>query len=157
MQIMAVTEKQLANLKPFTSETAPRNGGRPRRLLLTQEYTDVLKSPAPKEVANELQKWGAKPGDSWARCIALSRARDAIRSSAAATLSAKELADRVEGRPTQRVELSRPDGPPEFIVVYADALPGTKVIDVTPPQVPESAIETTATPSEDSDVAKNES
>jgi len=42
--------------------------------------------------------------------------------------AAKEVADRAEGKPTQRFELSRgADRPPEFVVMYAPTLLETAI------------------------------
>jgi len=125
-----------ANLKPWgPNNPPPRSPGRPKSRPLSSAYDDVLRSPLPERerIALKLAK-----GTTWAQAIALARARAAL--TRTGTLDAKEIGDRVEGRPMQRIELGgAPDG---FEVrVTFDALPGKheeKVIDVTPEQLPAS-------------------
>jgi hypothetical protein len=78
--------------------------GRPRKRILTAEYESVLESPAPSPIVTALAKWGARPGDTWSRLIALSQARNALLTTASAAVSAKELREATEGKSTKCME-----------------------------------------------------
>jgi hypothetical protein len=113
-----------ANLKPFQVGN-PGGPGRPRKRPISEAYDDLLRTQLPE---TERKALGLKPGVTWAEAIALSRARHAL--TRAGVESARELREAVEGRATQRVELSGGlENTMEFVVVYANAIPGAKQIE----------------------------
>lgn len=123
----------MSNPKPDTSHLAPRwepgqsgnPGGRPRKRPLSEAYDDLLRQVAPAEVRAVL-KLG--PKSTWADCIAIGQARRAVKGD---STCAKELREAIEGKATQRIELAEAEGRrPEFVVVYANAVPGVKTIDL---------------------------
>src|SRR2546423_1749008 len=128
------SEASLANLKPYRAGESGNPGGRPRKRPQSEASDDLLRSTIPEVLRTSMNKGMGndvlKKGATWADAIAYGLARKAIAGDAAA---AKELADRVEGKPTQRIELTRTeDCTPEFVVVYATQIPGARTIDVKP-------------------------
>jgi hypothetical protein len=97
------TEKQLANLRPPWKPGETGNaGGRPSKRPLTDAYDSLLRQALPEPERKALK---LPTGTTWAQAIALSRGRSALRSTAAATLSAKEMADRTEGKSIARISV----------------------------------------------------
>lgn len=77
------------NLKPWPKGTSGNPGGRPRQQPLTDALLELLSQPYPRD----------KVGRTYAQRIALTLCTSAVRGSVRA---AQEVADRVEGRATQR-------------------------------------------------------
>ena len=134
----------LANLKPpFQVGHAPLPGaGRPRKRPITEEYDDLVREPVPVEIARAMK---LKPGTTWGRAMAIARAREALQ--AGGTPAAKEMREAIEGKATQRIELSRSEErASEFVVVYATAIPGERIVEKAVERIiEERIIETVAT------------
>jgi hypothetical protein len=93
--------------------------GRPRKRPISEAYDDLLREPLPEEERRALK---LAKGTTWAEAIALSRARHALMRSGVE--SAREMREAVEGKATQRFELSgEMNRDAELIVVYASAVP----------------------------------
>lgn len=112
----------------------PGGPGAPRKRPITEEYDEVVRELLPEK---ERRALGLPPGTTWGRAIALSRARHALLKTGVA--DAKEMREAIEGKSTQRIELTahREDRTPEFVVVYATPIPGLKeeskdIIDMVP-------------------------
>ena len=84
----------------FTSETAPRNGGRPKKLPITERYAEILEEELPENIRVAMK---LKKGATWGDAAVLSTMRDAVKTGDVGTL--KEIADRVEGKARQRIEM----------------------------------------------------
>lgn len=126
----------------------PGGPGRPRKRPLSEAYDDWLREPIAKEKLAKLRAEGVsvKAGATNADLVALAQGNQAVRGN---TTAAKEMREAVEGKATQRIELSRGEDaatPDQLVVVYATAVPGDRelpapaannaasnpVIDVTP-------------------------
>jgi hypothetical protein len=86
-----------------------------------------MRQLVPPEKIAELYAEGIKlkAGATNADMVALSMGRQALRGNVTA---AKELREAVEGKATQRIELSRSeDRAVEFVVLYATPIPGEKI------------------------------
>jgi hypothetical protein len=113
-----------ANLKPFQVGN-PGGPGRPRKRPISEAYDDLLRTQLPETERKALK---LKPGVTWAEAIALSRARHAL--TRAGVESAREMREATEGKAVARFELgSGEDRTPEFVVVYATAIPGGKAFE----------------------------
>jgi hypothetical protein len=75
-------------------------GGRPKPRPLSSAYEEELESVVPAEVARAMK---IPARSTWAQAIAKARCREAI--TRGGTQAAAEIANRVEGKPMQRVEL----------------------------------------------------
>ncbi len=71
---------------------------------MTEEYDELVREDLPEK---ERKALGLPVGTTWGRAMALARAREAL--TRGGTLAAKEIADRIEGKPTQRVEIHSPE------------------------------------------------
>jgi hypothetical protein len=91
-------ESRKRGLKPFPKGVSGNPGGRPQRT----PYTDAHRAIAEGLV----QDLGIKATDSVAMAIAKAVAREALKGKVAA---AKEVADRIEGTPTQRHDVNLDD------------------------------------------------
>jgi hypothetical protein len=139
------SEASLANLKPFKPGQSGNPRGRPRKRPLSDRYEELMQEVLPEELRRALK---LPPGTLWGDAIARVAGRTALKSTEAGILQRKEIADRIEGKATQRVELGGTGGgPPEFVVVYAAPLRGAKTledigktidVDASPPQLPAS-------------------
>jgi hypothetical protein len=117
----------------------PISPGRPRKRPLSEAYDEWLRQPVSADQVVKMREKGMRvpEGATNADMVAIGQGRKAMTGDTAA---AKEIADRVEGKPTQRIELSRmEDRTPEFVVVYdKPVLPDAKVIDIQPESPSES-------------------
>ena len=94
---MNARERSNANLRPFSKGQSGNPKGRPRKDLFTKAY---------EKAAQLLTKdLGVKPTDTVADAIGKIVAREALKGKIQA---ATELANRIEGKPTTRVELLGP-------------------------------------------------
>ncbi len=94
-----------SSLKPWGPDNPPpRSPGRPRKRPMTEEYDELVREDLPEK---ERKALNLPPGTTWGRAMALARAREAL--TRGGTLAAKEIADRIEGKPTQRVEIHSPE------------------------------------------------
>ena len=82
---------RIQNLKPWPRGVSGNPGGRPRKRLITDELERLLQEEAPD-----------KNGQTWATAIAEALLRQAITGDVRAIA---ELANRVEGKPLQAVDL----------------------------------------------------
>lgn len=116
----------------------PGGPGRPPKRPVSESYEHWLNEPlTPKQMA-QFYSEGIKlpPNATNSTLIAMAIGRKAQRGDVTA---AREVREATEGKAMQRIELARgEDRTPEFVVVYATAVPGidydadSKVIDVTP-------------------------
>jgi hypothetical protein len=108
----------------FQKGTSGNAGGRPRKeRLLTNAYEQQLAELLPADVCRVMK---LPANSTWAQGIARSRALDALRRGGSAVQSAKELGDRTEGKPTQRIEMAG-DNVFELHVSYEERTPVREV------------------------------
>ena len=86
-------EKSLANLKPWAKGVSGNPGGRPRKQPITEAYLEVAARKAP----------GDPQGRTYAQAAAERQFRAALKGS---TSAIREIADRLEGKPQQRIEMT---------------------------------------------------
>lgn len=100
-EVRTIHPNSLANLNRFVPGVSGNPGGVPKgRVFIADCYTRLISLPI-----DELRAYQPKNG---AEAIALKQALNAVdnQNALVALPSAKEIADRTEGRPAQRVELS---------------------------------------------------
>lgn len=85
-------------------QPSPNPTGRPKRAPISDAYASHLGEPLPDEIRSRLK---LPDGATWANAIALGQIRSALKGN---TVAAKEIADRVEGRVRQPVEVATPEG-----------------------------------------------
>src|SRR5690349_2195648 len=106
------SEASLRNLIHYKPGQSGNPAGRPRKRPLSEAYDNLLRELLPEQERKALK---LPVGTTWAEAIASSRARHAL--TRAGVESARELREAVEGRATQRVELSpTSDNGVEFVV-----------------------------------------
>ena len=88
--------------------------GRPKRRPLTEYYEALVEQPLPEELRVGLK---LKQGATYGEAIALGLARAAIKGK---TEAAREIADRLEGKARQAVEVSGPEGGPVDVQFMTD-------------------------------------
>jgi hypothetical protein len=88
-----VGKGKLENLKPFQPGQSGNPGGRPKRKPITEAYLKLMDEVIPNHPQRR----------TFAEAIALGQAKAAMRGSAPA---AREIADRLEGKAPQAIELS---------------------------------------------------
>ena len=117
-------DARLKNLRPPWKPGESGNpNGRPRKRPLSEAYDDWLRQPVSPDQVLKLREQGVLlPEETTnADMVALAQGREAMTGN---TIAAKEMREAVEGKATQRFELSRTnDRAPEFLVVYANAVP----------------------------------
>jgi len=86
-------EKSLANLKPWAKGVSGNPGGRPRKQPITEAYLEVAARTVP----------GDSQGRTYAQAAAERQFRAALKGS---TSAIREIADRLEGKPQQRIEVT---------------------------------------------------
>lgn len=110
------------NLKPWgPGNPPPRSPGRPRKQPITSAYEERLEVPLPPEVCRVL-KLPAK--STWLDGIVEQQFKTALRPTETGNNARAEIANRIEGKPAQKLEVSRGEGI-EFNVVYAPAIANT--------------------------------
>jgi len=119
---MPVNEKSLANLKPAKPGEVRNPLGINRKRPWTDRYYQRSEEKIPEILRIQFnQKLGAEvlpDGATWADAATLRRFMDAIMEGG--TIAAKEIADRIEGKPPQRTEITGPERKEVTIkVVYA--------------------------------------
>lgn len=132
---MEIAEKSAGNkhpLKPFTKgdKRIKAGPGRPRKWPLTQRYKEILEERLPTA---ECKKLGLKGTATIGDAIAMKMASQAYKKGD--VLATREIREAVEGKATQRIELSGPDGSPieiESSAVRTKLLGEVTVIDVEP-------------------------
>jgi hypothetical protein len=127
-----------ATLRPWGPDNPPpRSPGAPRKRALSGAYDAVLRQPLPAEFRAALLRANIRlpKNASWSDAIALSMARAALKAN---VLAAKELREGAEGRASMRIEMSRDDPAPQFVIAYAGPVPGMKTIDATPEKIIEA-------------------
>jgi hypothetical protein len=124
-----------SGLTPWKPGQSGNPGGRPKKLQLTESYRKVLAEEVPDHERRLLK---LPKGSTWCDAVARARVRAACMTSVAGTVSAKELADRIEGKPVQRIEVD--ERPAEFVVVYAPPVEARRL---------ENAIDVPSTPVEE--------
>jgi hypothetical protein len=80
--------------------------GRPNRRRMSERYETLMEQALPDDLRLGLK---LKPGATWGDAIVLGQARAAIKGK---TEAAREIADRVEGKVAQAVEIAGADGGP---------------------------------------------
>jgi hypothetical protein len=83
---------------------SPNPGGRPKKAPVTAAYTELIREPLPDDIRAKLK---LPRGATWAHALALGQLRSAVKGN---TPAAKEIADRIEGRTPQAMELETPKG-----------------------------------------------
>ena len=89
----------------------PGGPGRPRKRPMTDRYFELAETPFPEKLRKRLEKNLGVPvpiGCTWADALAISSGAAALATKASGTLARKEMADRMEGKAAQRVEVSGP-------------------------------------------------
>ena len=92
------------NLKPWKPGQSGNPGGRPKKRPITDCYDALLDKPLPDELVRLLK---VKKGTTYGEAIALGQAISAIKGKAE---SAREIREALEGKTTQRVEVTGDDG-----------------------------------------------
>lgn len=122
---MADRRGNLANLKPWGPDNPPpRSPGRPRKRPQSEAYEEWLRTEIPPHKVAAFRAEGIilKKGATNADMVAMAMGKEAIKGNVNA---AKEMRESVEGKATQRIEMSHADGrAPEFVVMYATPIPG---------------------------------
>ena len=85
--------RRLANLKPWPKGVSGNPGGRPRKQPITEAYLEVAARTVP----------GDSQGRTYAQAAAERQFRAALKGS---TSAIREIADRLEGKPQQRIEVT---------------------------------------------------
>ena len=88
------------NLKPWKPGQCGNLGGRPKKHPVTDRYAAVLEKPLPDELVRLLK---VKKGTTYGEAIAFGQAISAIKGKAD---SAREIREALEGKATQRVEVT---------------------------------------------------
>lgn len=101
---MKVSEKTLANLKPWKPGQSGNPSGRPKRDPITQAYKDLCNLPLPEKIRKTLN---LEKGATFYQAIAVSQIFAAVKGS---VKHAKEIADRVEGKAIQKIEIAGEGG-----------------------------------------------
>jgi hypothetical protein len=96
----------LANLKPFPPGQSGNPGGRPKTEPITHRYRMLAELPLPEARRKHL---GLPKGATYGDALCLAQLDEAIEGS---TSAAREIGDRLEGKPKQRLELTGEDGEP---------------------------------------------
>ena len=118
-------EIRLANLKPFPPGVSGNPSGRPKRKPITDELEKRGDQPLPETLRLLINaKMGEdvlKQGCTWNVALALRTFLDGVNGEVS---SAKEIADRVEGKSLARVEMTGADSapliPPSLNVVFTE-------------------------------------
>jgi hypothetical protein len=104
---MADNEKKTyPHLKPWKPGQSGNPSGRPKKLPITdavQALTNLPLSTLPTKILNKLKRAGFKPTDTFGVAIGHAQFLEALKGNTKAFLA---IADRIEGKPTQKVELS---------------------------------------------------
>jgi hypothetical protein len=104
-------QNSLANLKPIEPGEVRNPLGINRKRPITDEYFQMSDEPLPELLRLQInQKFGEEilpKGTTWARANSLRRFLDAMMEGG--SKAAKEIADRIEGKPPQRMEISGPE------------------------------------------------
>lgn len=104
---MAVSDKSKSNLKPWPKGTSGNPSGRPKRRPISDAYLALVDIKIPAKTAKEL---GLPRGATWGQCLALAQFKRALTGEAR---NASEIREAIEGKSTQRIEVSGVDnGPP---------------------------------------------
>lgn len=85
--------------KGFMPGQSGNPSGRPSRRRMSERYEELLEQALPEDLRVGLK---LKPGATWGDAIALGQARAAIKGK---TDAAREIADRVEGKARQQVDV----------------------------------------------------
>ena len=102
-----IHEKSLANLKPIKPGEVRNPLGINRKRPWSDRYSQRSEDPIPEKIRRKFnQEMGQEvlpKGSTWADAAVLRRHMEALTDGG--TQAAKEIADRVEGRPPQRMEI----------------------------------------------------
>ena len=112
--------RSLANLRPpWKKGEVPNPHGRPKKKPITEAYERRMSEVLPDDVCKSVR---LKRGSTWADLIALGMAKAAVKGRAE---SAREIADRVEGKATQPVEVTGENaGPVKWVIEVIGNAPG---------------------------------
>lgn len=135
---MANPPTQLAEYA-FKPGQSGNPNGRPRKRPITEEYEAVVNDVLPEK---ERKLLGLPEGTTWGRAIALGRAREALQRGG--TLAAKEIREAIEGRATQRIEISSPaDRGFEVNVRFEEPVAARKIAEAVMDEVIDVVVEST--------------
>jgi len=93
------------NLRPWQPGQSGNPGGRPKRKPLTDAYAALLDKPIPPDMARQLR---ISEASTYAEVVAMALLKEAVKGKVNA---AAELADRVEGRVMERVQVDHRGDP----------------------------------------------
>ncbi len=94
----------IKTLKPFQKGVSGNPGGRPKRKALTEALEKLITKPLPEEFRRFKvgRRWVELPdGATFADLVALGQVVSAVRGN---TMAAKEIADRLEGKVTEKID-----------------------------------------------------
>ena len=105
--------------KGFTPGRSGNPSGRPKRQPISERYATIAELPAPGYLLSALKLSEAEKQaiKTYGDALALSQFRAGIKGK---TDAAREIADRVEGRSRQAVEVSGPEGAPIDVQFMSD-------------------------------------
>lgn len=107
-QKTAIPASRADHLKPYRWEKGQSGNisGRPVKKPITEYYSERVTEPLPEPIRRKLK---LKKGATYGEALSLSLFMQAIKGKVAA---AKEITDRIEGRPLQGLRIERDDGGP---------------------------------------------
>ncbi len=94
------SEKSLANIKPWKKGESGNPSGRPKRRPITEAYMLLSKRKLPKKIREAL---GLSSAATWADGVAYGQMLNAAKGKHG---NAQEIREAIEGKATQRIELS---------------------------------------------------
>ena len=115
-------ERRLANLGPFAPGQSGNPGGRPKRRLITYRYEQIVEAPL---LDRDRRKLRLAKGATYGDAIALAVAQSAI---AGDMPAAREMREAIEGKATQRVELTETDIRVEAKIASGDLIAAIREI-----------------------------
>jgi hypothetical protein len=126
------TDKQPGGItgKGFMPGRSGNPSGRPRRLPITDRYAVIAELPVPDYLLRALKLSEAEKQEikTYGDALALNQFRAGIRGK---TEAAREIADRVEGRARQTVEVSGPQGGPLEVHLMTDEQLDVRIRELT--------------------------
>ncbi len=106
------------HLTPWKPGESGNPGGR-RKRVLSDRYAELMDTVLPEELRKPLK---LPAGALWGDAIALVAARTALKGNETGVMQRKEIADRLEGKSAQRIEVHG-DQQVDFVVTFEQPLP----------------------------------